>query len=73
MKDIVKTAEEFDFKLQFHKPQNCLMRFVRDRTRIDYWYTSRTVGIYEPRQKAKFLYNVSNEDLVEIFADPEKK
>lgn len=67
----VALAGEFGFDLVFHKKENCLLRVERDGIRIDYWYTTGTVGIMLPHEQARFVRNVSDDLLVEILASPE--
>jgi hypothetical protein len=67
----INLAKEFSFELVFHKRENCLLRFHRDGIRIDYWYTTGTVGIMIPGLRDRFVRNVPEDLLVEIFASPE--
>lgn len=67
---IIDLAHEFHFELLFHKPENFLLRFARDGKRVDVWYSRMTIGIMEPHLAARFKYDVTEAELVEIFANP---
>ena len=67
--EIVKLAEQFSFRLIFEDHNTYLTRFIRDGIKIDVWRSKMTVGIYEGDSQ-KYIKNVSKEDLVEIFANP---
>lgn len=62
-------AKQFSFTLEFEDPNTYLTRFKRDGYIVDVWRSKMTVGIYEGEVK-RYLKNVSDEDLVEIFANP---
>lgn len=67
--EIDNIALQFSFTFVFWKPENCLLRYIRDGVKIDVWYSKMTVGIYEGDSQ-KYIKKVSMEDLVEIFANP---
>lgn len=67
--ELIKMAAQQSFKLVFEDPNTYLTRFERDGTIVDVWRSKMTVGIYEDEAK-RYLKNVSDEDLVEIFANP---
>lgn len=70
--NIINLAKEFSFEVLFRKPENCLIRFHRDNVKIDLWHSKMTVAIYiAEHTRDKYLYEVSKDDLVEIFANPE--
>lgn len=68
---IKKLAEEMGYILQIDNPHNKLLRFKRDHIRVDAWYSKMTIGIMLPHQEMEYLYTVSDDDLVEILANPE--
>lgn len=67
--ELIKMAEQFSFTLVFEDPNTYLTRFKRDGYIVDVWRSKMTIGIYEDEVK-RYLKNVSDEDLVEIFANP---
>lgn len=69
LKQIIEHAENLEWKIEFKKPENCLIRFSRDRIMIDVWYSKMTVGIYENKTD-RYFKHVPMDDLVEILANP---
>ena len=80
---IIELASRFSFTIKFERPRNTLVRFHRDEgteeyTMIDVWYSAKrpklTVGVYKKdlptKDKSAFLHDVSEEDLVEVFNNP---
>lgn len=79
---IVNLAKQFGFEVDFYREKTSLVRFKRDEdtdeyVRVDVWYNTGTVGIYSKQfkdtQGARYTYNVSMEDLAEVFSDPYNK
>ena len=77
---IIDLASQFGFVVDFERPNNCLVRFKRDYgtseyVRIDVWYSKWTVGVYRKQwtefEGQRYAHNVTEDDLVEIFANPE--
>lgn len=67
---IIQLAGNHGYTLEFHKPDNKLLRFRLDREiRIDVWYTTFTVAVLR-NGNTKYKKDCSLDQLEKIFIDP---
>jgi len=68
---LITLASQFSLSVVFERPQLNLVRFIRDDVTIDVW-RSGTVGIYRfDKDEKRYIKNVKDDDLAEIFANPD--
>ena len=72
MLDVNKFAKEQKWK-EINMKLSYLNRFDRDEYTVDFWFSNKkgvTVGIYH-EETARYLKNLSEEDIMEILVDPD--
>lgn len=68
---IVKLAKKCGWNCIMRKPENALLRFKKDGTAIDVWWTKMTVGLMpDDEEKTYYMYDLSMDDLFELFMSP---
>jgi hypothetical protein len=69
-REITTLAESHGYYLEFHKPENKLLRFRADHEfAVDVWYTSMTVGIMHINQQIRYEREVSLQRLEQILIE----
>ena len=66
--DTIKAlAEQHGYQLEFHKPENKLLRFSKDgELLVDIWYSTLTVGVARRQPDMRFKYYKNNNDISDI-------
>lgn len=68
---IHKIAEQAGWECIISKPENALLRFNKDGSLMDVWWTKMTVALYlDDEETTKYMYNLSLDDLFELMMSP---